>query len=192
MDFTSLTHIPQNVIQAQKLSQKLGFEQSCSYELGRLIRTLVAQAKAGTVAEIGSGCGVSSSWMLSGLRDDQTFISIERNEVQHRGVKKLFEATSNATFIQGDWQNILKHAPFELVFVDVGVAKDHGSKKVIAATAIGGLMILDDFTPHKYWPKDWKGREDQRRARWLSHDCLVATEILLTERNSVILATRVC
>ena len=102
----------------------------------------------------------------------------------------LFNHASNIKFIRGDWQRILQYQPFQLVFADVGVAKDHGAKKVIEATAIGGMIVLDDFTLHKYWPEHWKGREDQRRARWLNNHKLLATEILLTEQSSAILAVR--
>ncbi|MCA9835259.1 MAG: class I SAM-dependent methyltransferase [Trueperaceae bacterium] len=190
MTFDALEFRPEHYDQAKALAARFGFADSSSNECGRLLRTLLAQAKAGSIAEIGTGCGLGTAWLLSALRTDQTLYSVERDEARHRAVKALYE-NQQAQFIWGDWERLLDFAPFEFVFVDVGVAKDHGAKKVIDAVRLGGLIVLDDFTPHKYWPADWKGREDIRRARWLSNERLIATELLLTERSSAIVATKI-
>lgn len=190
MTFDAFEFRPGFYSEAQLIAQKLGFKDASSDDCGRLLRTLVAQARAGSIAEIGTGCGLGTSWLLSGLRQDQQLYSVERDKTRHEAVKFLLNHEA-LHLIHGDWERILDFAPFEFVFVDVGVAKDHGAKKLIDAVSIGGLILLDDFTPHKYWPKDWKGREDLRRARWLSNERLIATELLLSERSSAILATKI-
>ena len=61
------------------------------------------------------------------------------------------------------------HAPFDLIFVDGGRAKDDPDA-VLALAAPGATIVMDDFSA------DW-GRPDPRRERWLAHPRLAAVEI---------------
>ena len=181
---------PPEVADALSFAKSLGFTKSCTSEVGRLLRVLVAGAGPGVVAELGTGCGVGSAWMLSGLRDDQTFVSVDVDAARQARVSSLFNR-ENARFLSGDWREALKEGPFSLVFADVREAKDEGCGEVVAATARGGLIVLDDFTPEKYWPEAWRGKPDGRRERWFGDSRLLTTEILATERAAVLLAVRV-
>lgn len=84
----------------------------------------------------------------------------------------------------GDWKELIPpRAPFELVFLDGGEAKDEPS--VVQLVEPGGLFVLDDFTP------GWKGN-DPRRDLWLHGGLqVVGTEILTTPEMSAIVAARV-
>ena len=181
---------PPEVLRALSLAESLGFTKSCTPEVGRLLRVLTAAAGLGVVAELGTGCGVGAAWMLSGLRDDQTFVSVDVDAARQARVSGLFNR-ENARFLSGDWREALTKGPFNLVFTDVSEAKDEGCGEVVAATAKGGLIMLDDFTPEKYWPEAWRGKPDGRRERWFRDSRLLTTEILVTERAAVLLAVRV-
>jgi predicted O-methyltransferase YrrM len=178
---------PPLVGKALELACKKNFQNSCIPEVGQLLRVLVAGAKPGVIAEIGTGCGVSSAWMLNGLQPYHQFVSVEKDSGLHQAVLELFVSEARANFILGDWRELLKQQPFQLVFVDVGNAKDDGSNAVIEATAIGGLIILDDFTPLHLR----KEQTDERREQWFSNRQLIVTEILTTLEASALLAVRV-
>jgi predicted O-methyltransferase YrrM len=69
-----------------------------------------------------------------------------------------------------DWREVLPaHAPFDLIFVDGGRAKDDPDA-VLALAAPGATLVLDEFSA------DWQ-RPDPRRDVWLAHPRLVAVEI---------------
>jgi len=72
------------------------------------------------------------------------------------------------------------HAPFDLIFVDGGDAKDDPDA-VLALAAPGATLVLDDFSA------EWEG-PDPRRARWLEHPRVVAVEIGTGESASAIVA----
>jgi predicted O-methyltransferase YrrM len=177
---------PPLVEKALELAHKKNFQNSCIREVGQLLRLLVASTKPGTIAKIGTGCGVSSAWMLEGLRSHHQFISVENDLALHQAVSELFVIESRATFIGGDWRDLLKCQPFQLVFVDVGNAKDDGSDAIIEATALGGFIVLDDFTPFHLRAE----KTDARRDRWLKDSRLIATEILTTSTTSALLAVK--
>lgn len=60
--------VPEVVQRALDASRKEGFDKSCTPPVGRLLELFAAAAGPGTVAELGTGCGVGSAWLLSGLR----------------------------------------------------------------------------------------------------------------------------
>ena len=184
-------NVPSNVLGALELSRAHGFSNSCTPEVGRLLQVLVAAAGPGTVAELGTGCGVGSAWLLSGRRDGQTFVSVELNKAYHQAVVELFGDDPNAHFLHGDWHGTLSYGPFQFVFVDVGEAKDAGAEAVVQALAMGGVALLDDFTPETHWPPEWRGKPDTRRSFWLCHPDMLATEISTTPETAAIVAVRV-
>jgi predicted O-methyltransferase YrrM len=165
---------PPLVEKALELARNKNFQNSCIAEVGQLLRLLVAGTKPGIIAEIGTGCAVSSAWMLDGLQPHHKFVSVEKDVALHQAVSKLFAGEARATFLLGDWRELLNLQPFQLVFVDVGQAKDDGSNAVIEATAVGGLIILDDFTP-LYLRKE---KTDERRERWFSNRQLILLKSL--------------
>lgn len=183
--------IPDTVESALEASRKGGFDKSCTPPVGRLLRLLAAAAGPGTVAELGTGCGVGSAWLLSDLREGRRFVSVDTNPAHHRVVTGLFGDAPNVHFLCGDWREALPYGPFSLVFVDVGEAKDAGAAAVVEALAVGGMAVLDDFTPEVHWPPEWRGKPDKRREFWLRHPQLRATEILTTPETAAILAVRV-
>ena len=184
-------NLPENVKRALEGSRELGFSNSCTPEVGRLLQLFVAAAGPGTVAELGTGCGVGSAWLLAGLREGQTFVSVESNRTYHQAVSELFGDLPNAHFLHGDWREALRHGPFQFVFVDIGEAKDAGAETVVQTLTIGGTAVLDDFTPETHQPPEWRGKPDTRRDFWLRHPDLVATEILTTPETAAVIAVRV-
>jgi predicted O-methyltransferase YrrM len=182
---------PEEVRRALELTRALGFTKSCLPEVGRLLRLLVTQARAGTVGEIGTGSGVGSAWMLSGLRPDQRFVSIDNQPSLHTAVTELFGEQPGATFMMGDWRDILSYAPFTLVFVDASDAKDAGAQEVVDALAPGGLAVLDGREVVEHWPPEWHGKPDTRRDFWLNHPALHALEVRTSASASVILASKI-
>ena len=189
--FGGQINFPDDVQKALELSRAHGFTKNCTPEVGRLLQLFAAAAGPGTVAELGTGCGVGSAWLLSGLREEQTFVSVESDSAYHQAVSELLSNVLNATFLCGDWRVVLRFGPFQLASVDVGEAKDAGAEAVVQALAPGGVAVLDDFTPETHWPPEWRGKPDTRRDFWLRHPDLVATEILITPETAAIVAVRV-
>ena len=69
--------VPPLVERALALSERAGFTKSCSPEAGRLLQVLAGQRGRTRVAEIGTGCGVGSAWILSALDPDVPFVTVE-------------------------------------------------------------------------------------------------------------------
>lgn len=175
--------VPPLVARALDLAHDLGFARSCSLETGRILRVLAAQVGDGVIGEIGAGCGVGAAWMVTNLRLDASLVTVEIEAVQARAVADLLASVPEARVIHGDWREILPYGPFALLFADAAAAKQREPEALLEALRPGGLIVLDDLTP---------GREpDSLREFWLTDRRVVASEVLVSVTESVILATRV-
>lgn len=189
--YRALTWTPPLAEQGLALARRLDFSHSCTPAVGRLLHVLAAQVVDGPIGEIGTGCGVGAGWIATGKRPAVPFYTIELDESRATESARLLAGAPGVTMLQGDWREILAHGPFALLFADGGKAKESAAETLLAALQIGGLLVLDDFTPEEYWPAEWQGRPDSAREFWLNDPRLAATEVRVTERSSVILATRI-
>ncbi|RYJ00664.1 MAG: cytidine deaminase, partial [Actinomycetales bacterium] len=70
--------LPDVVARAFDVSRKAGYVSFCRNETGRLLAALAA-TREGTMAEFGTGCGVGTAWLRSGVRGDARIITAELN-----------------------------------------------------------------------------------------------------------------
>lgn len=188
--YRSNTYIPELVQASKKFAPKMGFENSCSDEAGRLLSILAGQVTKGKIFEVGTGYGVGSSWILSSIAPTTKFISVDNS-------KEKIEATANhikhkqAEFIYGDWKEVIAKGPFQFIFADASAAKTLEGELLYNTLEIGGMLFMDDFTPEDKFPEEWKGKPDKVREYWLNHNGLIATEIYLTPNSSAILAIKI-
>ena len=162
--------VPRLVARAKATAEALGFEKSCRDEDGALLHVLAGRRGVERVAEIGTGAGVGTAWLASALPPGAPLVTAERDERFARAAAELFADDPDVDVLHGDWREVLPaHAPFDLVFVDGGRAKDDPDA-VLALAAPGATIVLDDFS------SDWE-RPDPRRDGWLAHPRLAAVEL---------------
>lgn len=183
-------NIPIMVRAAHIAAERLGFENSCTDEVGQLLQVLASQFQGETIGEAGAGCGVGSAWIASGLSSDSRLITIDNNPEAVAATRTQFLDHSSIDVLEGDWRELLNLGPFAMLFVDVNEAKNRYVNEIVDAMRIGGLIVLDDLTPYEHWPEEWKGKTDPLREQWLENPRLLAVEIMVTATSSVILATR--
>ena len=119
--------LPPLVERALALSERAGFTRSCSPETGRLLQVLAGQRGRTRVAEIGTGYGVGSAWILSALDPDVPFVTVELDEQRAVEAAELLAEDEKAIVLQGDWQEVLpQESPFDLLFADGGKVSTRG------------------------------------------------------------------
>ncbi|KHL19022.1 putative O-methyltransferase YrrM [Mumia flava] len=183
------TEVPPLVGRALDLSRRKGFITATRHETGRLLAALAA-SKTGTLAELGTGCGVGSAWLASGVGKGTRIVSAELDPALAEAVQDLFAECGSVEVTAGDWSALEQYAPFSLLFVDVRDVK-RSVDLVADLTEPGGIAVLDDFTPSQTWPPIYEGRVDTVREQWLTDERFVAVEVMVAPDASVILATRV-
>jgi predicted O-methyltransferase YrrM len=181
--------LPPLVRRALDLSRDQGFVSSTRNETGRLLAALAA-SRAGTMAECGTGCGVGSAWLRSGLRADARIVTAELDHRLAEAVRVIFADDGRVEVLQADWTTLRAYAPFSLLFLDVREAKQQGPEQITELVEPGGVVVLDDFTPCEGWPPMYEGRVDNVRQQWLTDPRFTTAEVMVAPDASVLIAAR--
>jgi predicted O-methyltransferase YrrM len=187
--------LPELVHRAESLAIAMRFELSSIPEIGRLLALLVSQRPRGRFAEIGSGCGVGSAWVVDAMGPEAEFVTVEADEERAGAVSRLFADQRQVRVLHGDWHDLLPpEGPFDLLFFDGGNWKrgdvEAESEAALELVAPGGLVVIDDLTPDSLWPEEWRGRPDPVREFWLADPRLRAVEVMTTPETAAIVATK--
>ncbi|MGN6333446.1 MAG: O-methyltransferase [Motilibacteraceae bacterium] len=180
---------PPLVARALDDSRAKGFSLSCTSEVGRLLAVLAAARPGGRIAESGTGCGVGTAWLHSGLGADATLVTVDRDRDRAEGAQRLFAGDDRVQVLIGDWRLLEQHAPFDLFFCDGGGKRDDPDA-VVELLAPGGMLVLDDFAPSTSWPPMYEGAVDELRLTYLTHPRLSATQVSAAPDHAVVLGTR--
>lgn len=181
--------LPEIVRRAFDVSRKAGYVSFCRNETGRLLAALAA-TRTGTMAEFGTGCGVGTAWLRSGLRGDATILTAELDAKLADAAAEIFEDDPQVEVRSADWSTLLDQGPFSLLFLDSGEPTEVGVDQVADLVEEGGLVVLDDFAPCEMWPPVTYGRVDTLREQWLTDERFTAVEVMVAPDASVVIATK--
>ena len=182
--------LPDVVKRAFAVSRKAGYVSFCRNETGRLLATLAA-TRAGTMAEFGTGCGVGTAWLRSGVRGDQArIITAELNAKLADAAAEIFVDDPLVEVLAADWSTLLDRGPYSLLFLDSGQPNEVGVDSVADLVEAGGIVVLDDFTPCEVWPPIAYGRVDTLREQWLSDERFTTVEVMVASDASTLIATK--
>ena len=182
--------LPNVVRRAFEVSRRAGYVSFCRNETGRLLATLAA-TREGTMAEFGTGCGVGTAWLRSGVRDeDARIVTAELDPRLARAASEIFVDDPLVEVLAADWSTLLDKGPFSLLFLDSGQPGEVGVDAIADLVADGGIVVLDDFTPCEQWPPVTYGRVDVLREQWLTDPRFTAVEVMVASDASTIIATK--
>jgi len=189
--YAGLSDLPPLVAKALDAARDLGFDHSCAPEQGRLLSLLAAGQSGRRIGETGTGCGVGLAWMVDAADPSTTFVSVERDAQRAATAAGLFADHPNVQVIHGDWTDLRAHGPFDLLVLDGGGQGKGTEEPLDPATwlTLGGLLVIDDFTPMTTWPPVHDGRPDAARLHWLRHPRLAAAEVRVAPDAATIVAT---
>src|SRR6187200_1634653 len=81
--------LPDIVRRAFDVSRKSGYVSFCRNETGRLLAALAA-TRTGTLAEFGTGTGVGTAWLRSGIRENTNILTAELEPKLAEAAAKIF------------------------------------------------------------------------------------------------------
>ena len=132
-----------------------GFTMASDVLTCSLLRTLAASKPGGTFLELGTGTGLSTSWILDGMDSSSTLISVDNDPI--------FLAIAQANLAEddrldlvcvdgGEWIEENKAKKYDYVFADTWHGKYLMLDETLAMLNKGALYILDDMLPQANWP----------------------------------------
>lgn len=149
--------------------------------LGTLLKTLVSSKPAGKFLELGTGIGLSLSWIIDGMDENSSLITVDNDSELITIAKRYFGKDSRIEIRCEDgseWIKKYKGRAFDLVFADAWPGKYSEIDEILALIKVGGFYIIDDMTAQPNWPEGHQEYVD-RLISHLEH----RTDFNLTKMN---------
>lgn len=142
-----------DIDEATKIS---GFTMASDVLACSLLRTLASSKPSGKFLELGTGTGLSTAWILDGMDDNSSLVSID-NELKFLEIARRFlgnDKRLNLTFTDGgEWVDNNRHQKFDYIFADSWHGKYLLTEEVLSMLNKGGIYIIDDMLPQLNWPE---------------------------------------
>ncbi len=154
---------PPSFTTIQKASKEIKFSMPSDLQTGSLLRTLVTSKPKGNFLELGTGTGLSLSWIVEAMDNHSKVISIDNSETYLNIARKHFGADSRVTIICEDGTNWIKNnqdSKFDLIFADAWPGKYESLDDTLALLKNGGIYIIDDMLYQPNWPDGHQGNVD--------------------------------
>lgn len=120
-----------------------------------LLRTLAASKPGGKFLELGTGTGLSTSWILDGMDDASDLVSID-NEPRFLEIAQQFLGDDTRLHLicndGGEWIEQNKVLKFDYIFADTWHGKYLLLEDALGMLNKGSLYIIDDMLPQPNWP----------------------------------------
>lgn len=149
-------NFPKAYQQINDATKASGFEMASDVLTCSLLKTLAASKSSGKFLELGTGTGLSTSWILDGLDQNSTLTSID-NDANFLTIAETFLGDDDRlTLVDTDgaeWIKKNKNEKFDYIFADTWHGKYLLLDEAIAMLNKGGLYIIDDMLPQQNWPE---------------------------------------
>ncbi len=151
----TVQQLPARYIDIDAATRTSGFTMASDVLTGSLLRTLAASKLNGKFLELGTGTGLSTSWILEGMSAASSLISVDNDEAFLTIAKEFLEYDTRLTLIASDgndWIQQNSSMRFDYIFADTWPGKYMMLDETLALLNPGGLYIIDDMLPQPNWP----------------------------------------
>jgi predicted O-methyltransferase YrrM len=134
---------------------------------GSLLRTLAASKPGSSFLELGTGAGLGTCWILSGMDARSSLVSIESDPQVLAIAREEIGADPRLTLIEADGANFLASCTesFDFIYADSWPGKYTHLELTLNLVKPGGLYLVDDMLPQPNWPAGHDARVAELIAR---------------------------
>jgi predicted O-methyltransferase YrrM len=139
----------------QRDSDALGFTMASEAKTGALLATLAASKPGGRLLEIGTGTGLGTAWLLSGMDAAARLDSVDVDADVVAVARRHLGGDARVTFHVADGAEFLGRLPrgaFDLIYADSWPGKFTHLDEALALLRVGGVYFIDDLLPQPNWP----------------------------------------
>lgn len=165
MDQSAILEKPKQYRNLLAKSNEMGFTMPSDIYIGTLLKTLTASKPSGNFLELGTGIGLSLSWLIQGMDENSKITSIDNDPALIEVAKMFFYEEDRLELIcadGGEWLNEYKGGDsFDLIFADAWPGKYSHLDTTLALLNKGGYYVIDDMQKQSNWPE---GHEEKANA----------------------------
>lgn len=140
----------------QEATVKTGFTMASDTLTCSLLRTLAASKTNSRFLELGTGTGLSTAWILDGMDDRSSLISVDNEEKFLKVAKEFLGHDHRLQLVckdGGEWIADNSQLRFDFIFADTWHGKYLLLEEVLAMVNSGGFYIIDDMLAQPNWPE---------------------------------------
>ena len=156
MNDSKIKDIPIIHSEIERKSKEIGFAMPSDLYIGTLFKTLISSKLGGKFLELGTGIGLSLSWMIDGMDDDSELITVDNDNQLTTIAKEYFGEDGRVKIICADgakWIKNYEGSKFDLVFADAWPGKYSEIAEVLNLIKVGGFYVIDDMKAQPNWPE---------------------------------------
>jgi predicted O-methyltransferase YrrM len=135
---------------------ELNFDMASEPRTGALLQMLAASKPGGRLLELGTGTGLGTAWLLSGMDAASTLVSVDTDQEVQAVAREALCQDTRLNLLSQDGAAFLWRQPkksFDLVFADAIPGKYEALDEALAIVKTGGYYVIDDMLPQPNWPE---------------------------------------
>jgi predicted O-methyltransferase YrrM len=164
----------------KKATEACGFLQMSEIATCSLLKTLSATKPGGKFLELGTGTGLATTWILDGMDENSTLISLDNDETLLNIAKENLGIDKRLKLIctdGGEWIKKNAGQKFSFIFADTWPGKYSLLDEVLGMVEKGGIYIIDDMLPQQNWPTGHAEKASQLLADLDNREDIVLTKM---------------
>ncbi|MCH1518430.1 MAG: class I SAM-dependent methyltransferase [Flavobacteriaceae bacterium] len=183
--------LPKSYTALQLSSKTIGFSMGSKQPEGELLKALITAKPKGHFLELGTGMGLSLSWMVDGMDKESKLISIDNDQNLLNEVIPHFKDDHRVSILHEDaskWLQNYTDEGFDLVFADAWPGKFSDLSKTLSLVNPGGIYMVDDLLPQSNWPEGHQKKVNDFLTFMESQPQFITTQLTLS--TGVLLAVK--
>lgn len=156
MNDANIRDIPRIHSEIERKSEQIRFTMPSDLYVGSLLKILISSKPKGRFLEIGTGIGLSLSWMMEGLDTDSRLISVDKDQELIDIATGYFGKDLRLTLVCQDgtqWIEEYAGPKFDLIFADAWPGKYNKMNELLDLVNTGGFYVIDDMNKQSNWPE---------------------------------------
>ena len=156
MNDQEINQKPEVLDAIRKDTEELGFTMASELKTGALLAVLAASKPGGRFLELGTGTGLGTAWLLSGMDADARLDTVDIDADVVAVAKRHLGADSRVTFHVMDGAEFISHSAqsqFDFIYADAWPGKFSQLDQALSLLCAGGIYFIDDLLPQPNWPE---------------------------------------
>jgi predicted O-methyltransferase YrrM len=146
---------PAKLVSIGARTSEIQFSMGSEILVGALLRALAVSKPKGQFLELGTGTGIATAWLLSGMNFESSLVSVDSDPVAQQVAREALGEDQRLTLVNCCAMEFLRKQAaetFDLVFADAMPGKYQGLADALAVVKPGGFYVIDDMLPQPNWP----------------------------------------
>lgn len=139
----------------ERKSEEIGFTMPSDLYIGSLLKTLITSKPKSNILELGTGIGLSLSWMVDGMDSESRLITVDNDPKLIEIAEGYFGDDERVEIVCNDgtaWVKNYRGEKFDLIFADAWPGKYSELDETLDLLKVGGLYVIDDMITQPNWP----------------------------------------